>query len=31
MFQIKFPDQVELENLVGFEGHFITIVLYTYS
>ena len=31
MFQIRFPDHVELENLVGFEGHFKTIDLYTYS
>ena len=26
MFQIKFLDQVEVENLAGFEGHFKTIV-----
>ena len=29
MFQIKFPDHVEVENLAGFEGHFKTIVLYS--
>ena len=29
MFQLKFPDHVEVENLAGFEGHFKTIVLYS--
>ena len=29
MFQIRFPDHVELENLVGFEGHFKTVGLYS--
>ena len=29
MFQIKFPDHVEVENLARFEGHFRTIVLHS--
>ena len=29
MFQIRFPDKVEIEKLVGFEGHFKNIVLYS--
>ena len=29
MLQIRFPDHVELKNLVGFEGHFKTVGLYS--
>ena len=29
MFQLKFPDHVEVENLAGFEGYFKTIVMYS--
>ena len=29
MFQIMVPDKVEIEKLVGFDGHFKNIVLYS--